>query len=143
MYKLNHKPINISSAKRLSDICSFKVVCVKNVILCLSRLSHKMLHNQNKKALIARIQKADSFVHMQDMPETDILLSSDYAAHEGGFAAAKAEIGGEANLYHLDNRHDKHSTLVQYLQKNNLSIDFEEDKKERNVFEKFRLILIS
>ncbi len=40
---------------------------------------------------------------MQDMPETDILLSSDYAAHEGGFAAAKAEIGGEANLYHLDN----------------------------------------
>ena len=58
---------------------------------------------QNKKALIARIQKADSFVHMQDMPETDILLSSDYAAHEGGFAAAKAEIGGEANLYHLDN----------------------------------------
>ena len=44
--------ISISSDKRLSDICSFKVVCVKNVILCLSRLSHKMLHNQNKKGLM-------------------------------------------------------------------------------------------
>ena len=57
---------------------------------------------QNKEALISRIQKADSFVHMQDMLETDILLSSDYAAHEGGFAAAKKELGGEASLYHLD-----------------------------------------
>ena len=28
------------------------MVCVKNVILCLSRLSHKMLHNQNKKGLM-------------------------------------------------------------------------------------------
>ena len=44
--------ISISSDKRVSDICSFKVVCVKNVILCLSRLSHKMLHNQNKKGLM-------------------------------------------------------------------------------------------
>lgn len=52
MYKLNHIHISISSEKRLSDICSFKVVCVKNVILCLSRLSHKMLHNQNKKGLM-------------------------------------------------------------------------------------------
>ena len=37
------------------------------------------------------------------MLETDILLSADYAAHEGGFAAAKAEVGGQVNLYHLDN----------------------------------------
>ena len=58
--------------------------------------------SQNKEGLISRIQKADSFVHIQDMPETDILLSLDYAAHQGGFAAAKAELGGEASLYHLD-----------------------------------------
>ncbi|MBT5799905.1 MAG: cobaltochelatase subunit CobN [Alphaproteobacteria bacterium] len=58
---------------------------------------------QNKEALLARIKKADSFIHMQDMPETDILLSSDYAAHEGGFAAAKALIGGSTFLYHIDN----------------------------------------
>ena len=58
---------------------------------------------QNKQALISRIQKADSFIHMQDLRETDILISSDYAAHEGGFAAAKAELGGKVNLYHLDN----------------------------------------
>jgi len=58
---------------------------------------------QNKQSLISRIQKADSFIHMQDLIETDILISSDYAAHEGGFAAAKAELGGKVNLYHLDN----------------------------------------
>ncbi len=58
---------------------------------------------QNKEALISRIREADSFVHIQDMLETDILLSADYAAHEGGFAAAKAEVGGQVNLYHLDN----------------------------------------
>ena len=57
----------------------------------------------NKKALLARIKQADSFVHLQDMAETDLLLSADYAAHEGGFAAAKTMVGGSANLYHLDN----------------------------------------
>ena len=57
----------------------------------------------NKQALLARIKKADSFVHLQDMAETDLLLSADYAAHEGGFAAAKKLLGGTANLYHLDN----------------------------------------
>ncbi len=50
-----------------------------------------------------RIASADSFVHLQDLPETDILLASDYAAHEAGFAAAKEQIGGQAALYHLDN----------------------------------------
>ncbi len=51
-----------------------------------------------------RVEGADAFVHLQDLPETDLLLAADYAAHEAGFAAAKALIGGSAALYHLDNR---------------------------------------
>ncbi|WP_299688463.1 cobaltochelatase subunit CobN [uncultured Tateyamaria sp.] len=50
----------------------------------------------------ARVAQADSFVHLQDLPETDVLLASDYAAHEAGFAAAQAVTGGNATLYHLD-----------------------------------------
>ncbi|MEO1777980.1 MAG: cobaltochelatase subunit CobN, partial [Pseudomonadota bacterium] len=49
-----------------------------------------------------RVAQADSFVHLQDLPETDVLLASDYAAHEAGFAAAQAVTGGNAALYHLD-----------------------------------------
>ncbi|WP_415921276.1 cobaltochelatase subunit CobN [Tateyamaria sp. SN6-1] len=49
-----------------------------------------------------RVAQADSFVHLQDLPETDVLLASDYAAHEAGFAAAQAVTGGKASLYHLD-----------------------------------------
>lgn len=54
-------------------------------------------------AIRARVADADTFVHLQDLRETDILLAEDYAAHEAGFAAAKAQTGGKANLYHLDN----------------------------------------
>ncbi|MBK1636441.1 cobaltochelatase subunit CobN [Rhodovulum adriaticum] len=50
-----------------------------------------------------RVAGADAFVHAQDLPETDILLAADYAAHEAGFAAAQAVTGGKAALYHLDN----------------------------------------
>ncbi|PWE33004.1 cobaltochelatase subunit CobN [Maritimibacter sp. 55A14] len=50
-----------------------------------------------------RVARADSFVHLQDLPETDLLLASDYAAHEAGFAAAQSVTGGRAALYHLDN----------------------------------------
>ncbi|MFW5655723.1 MAG: cobaltochelatase subunit CobN, partial [Roseicyclus sp.] len=50
-----------------------------------------------------RVAQADSFVHLQDLPETDLLLASDYATHEAGFAAAQAVTGGQAALYHLDN----------------------------------------
>lgn len=54
-------------------------------------------------ALESRLQSADSFVHLQDLPETDLLVASDYAAHEAGFAAAMARIGQTAPaLYHLD-----------------------------------------
>ncbi|UWQ57401.1 cobaltochelatase subunit CobN [Leisingera caerulea] len=56
-----------------------------------------------REALETRLQGADSFVHLQDLPETDLLVASDYAAHEAGFAAAMARIGQKApSLYHLD-----------------------------------------
>ena len=49
-----------------------------------------------------RVAAADLFVHVQDLPETDLLLAADYAAHEAGFAAAQRVTGGNATLYHLD-----------------------------------------
>ncbi|ATF19133.1 cobaltochelatase subunit CobN [Phaeobacter gallaeciensis] len=56
-----------------------------------------------RDALEARLQTTDSFVHLQDLPETDLLVASDYAAHEAGFAAAMARIGQKAPaLYHMD-----------------------------------------
>ncbi|UWQ48762.1 cobaltochelatase subunit CobN [Leisingera caerulea] len=56
-----------------------------------------------REALETRLQGADSFVHLQDLPETDLLVASDYAAHEAGFAAAMARVGQKAPaLYHLD-----------------------------------------
>lgn len=54
-------------------------------------------------ALEARVLAADGFAHVQDLAETDVLVASDYAAHEGGFAAAVAALGGQAPaLYHID-----------------------------------------
>ena len=58
---------------------------------------------ENLEALKNLVRKADGFVHLQDLPETDLLMASDYAAHEAGFAAAQALTGGQAALYHLDN----------------------------------------
>ncbi|TDE34389.1 cobaltochelatase subunit CobN [Antarcticimicrobium sediminis] len=55
-----------------------------------------------------RVAQADSFVHLQDLPETDLLLAADYAAHEAGFAAAQAVTGGRAALYHLDTTDPEH-----------------------------------
>ena len=56
-----------------------------------------------REALEQRILSADSFVHAQDLPETDVLIAADYAAHEAGFAAAVAKLGGaRPTLYHLD-----------------------------------------
>ena len=57
----------------------------------------------DRAALEARVLGADSFVHPQDLPETDVLMAADYAAHEAGFAAAVARLGGQQpTLYHLD-----------------------------------------
>ncbi len=56
-----------------------------------------------RAALEARVLASDSFVHAQDLPETDVLIAADYAAHEAGFAAAVAKLGGnKPTLYHLD-----------------------------------------
>jgi cobaltochelatase CobN len=58
---------------------------------------------ENRAALEQRVLAADSFVHAQDLPETDVLIAADYAAHEAGFAAAVAKLGGaKPTLYHLD-----------------------------------------
>ncbi|MFP1644629.1 cobaltochelatase subunit CobN [Pontitalea aquivivens] len=57
----------------------------------------------DRAGLEARLRRADSFVHAQDLPESDLLLAADYAAHEAGFAAALARLGASAPaLYHLD-----------------------------------------
>jgi cobaltochelatase CobN len=54
-------------------------------------------------ALEQRTAATDAFVHVQDLPETDLLSAPDYAAHEAGFAAAARRLGGAAPaLYHAD-----------------------------------------
>ncbi|MCH2164183.1 MAG: cobaltochelatase subunit CobN [Marinovum sp.] len=57
---------------------------------------------QDADGIRARVAEAQSFVHVQDLAETDLLLSEDYASHEAGFAAAQSVTGGHANLVHLD-----------------------------------------
>ena len=57
---------------------------------------------QDIEGITERVTNADSFVHLQDLAETDLLLANDYATHEAGFAAAKKLTGGTAQLYHLD-----------------------------------------
>ena len=57
----------------------------------------------DRDGLVARLAGAEAFVHLQDLPETDLLLAADYAAHEAGFAAAQRLAGGrQAALWHLD-----------------------------------------
>lgn len=57
----------------------------------------------DRAALEERVRGADGFVLSQDLPETDLLLAMDYAAHEAGFAAARTQLGlGPGALYHLD-----------------------------------------
>ncbi|KAA5602161.1 cobaltochelatase subunit CobN [Blastochloris sulfoviridis] len=55
-----------------------------------------------RTALEERAGNADAFVHTQDLPETDLLMAPDYAAHEAGFAAAARTLGGAPALYHAD-----------------------------------------
>ncbi|MEM9968427.1 MAG: cobaltochelatase subunit CobN [Pseudomonadota bacterium] len=59
--------------------------------------------HQNRASLEARLKSTDAFAHVQDLMESDVLLASDYASHEGGFAAAMAYLGAATPaLYHLD-----------------------------------------
>ncbi|MDE2458254.1 MAG: cobaltochelatase subunit CobN, partial [Rhodospirillales bacterium] len=59
--------------------------------------------HETSGALRERLRGTDGFVHVQDLPETDVLLAADYAAHEGGVVAALESLGVNAPpLYHLD-----------------------------------------
>jgi len=50
-----------------------------------------------------RLAAADAFVHVHDTRESDILASADYAAHQGGAAAAAASLGQTGlSSYHID-----------------------------------------
>jgi cobaltochelatase CobN len=57
----------------------------------------------DRSGIEARLAASDAFVHTQDLPETDLLLAADYAAHKGGPAAASARLGAASpSLYHID-----------------------------------------
>lgn len=50
----------------------------------------------------ARVETADGLVHAQDHAEIDLLDGIDFAAAEGGFAAAADHLGSSPALHHLD-----------------------------------------
>jgi cobaltochelatase CobN len=50
----------------------------------------------------ARVAGADGFIHQQDHAEIDLLDGLDFAAFEGGFAAAAAALGAAPAMYHVD-----------------------------------------
>lgn len=49
-----------------------------------------------------RVKAADALIHGQDHAEVDLLDSTDFAAHEGGFAAAADRFGLAPKIYHVD-----------------------------------------
>ena len=49
-----------------------------------------------------RVAGADSYLHVADLPEVDVLSSDTFAEHEGGFAAAASALGATPALYHAD-----------------------------------------
>jgi cobaltochelatase CobN len=53
----------------------------------------------------ARVAGADGFIHQQDHAEIDLLDGLDFAAFEGGFAAAAEALGAAPALYHVDSSH--------------------------------------
>jgi cobaltochelatase CobN len=56
----------------------------------------------DEEGFAARVKQADAFLHQQDHAEIDLLDSLDYAAYEGGFAAAASRLGTNPALYHTD-----------------------------------------
>ncbi len=61
------------------------------------------ISRDDRAGLESRLRQANAFVHAQDLPESDVLLAADYAAHEAGFAAALTRLGvAQPALYHLD-----------------------------------------
>ena len=61
----------------------------------------------NKIGIEKRVKQINSYVSIQDLKETDILLSSDYAKHQGGFLAAKSNLGGKCSSYNIDSADQK------------------------------------
>ena len=70
------------------------------------RFGHRLWQGHRRRAdadgFAARVRQADAFVHQQDHAEIDLLDSLDFAAYEGGFAAAADALGGTPALYHTD-----------------------------------------
>ena len=54
------------------------------------------------EAFRTEVAAADLYLHVQDLPGTDLLDASPSADHEGGFAAAAAALGNAPALYHAD-----------------------------------------
>jgi cobaltochelatase CobN len=50
----------------------------------------------------ARVAAVDAFVQVQDHREIDVLDGIEFAAHEGGFAAAASAAGSSPAMYHTD-----------------------------------------
>ncbi|KAA2211808.1 cobaltochelatase subunit CobN [Teichococcus oryzae] len=55
-----------------------------------------------REALAGRLRTADAILHSQDHAEADLLDSPDFAAHQGGLAAAATALGADPALYHAD-----------------------------------------
>lgn len=57
----------------------------------------------NRSGIESRLRAADAFIHVQDLAESDVLIAADYAAHEAGVAAARAQLStSPMALYHMD-----------------------------------------
>ena len=54
------------------------------------------------EGFLDRVRSAEALVHAQDHREVDLLDSTDFAAHEGGFVAAANRLGAEPRVYHVD-----------------------------------------
>ena len=61
----------------------------------------------NKTGIEKRVKEIESYVSIHDLRETDILLSADYAKHQGGFLAAKSNLGGKCSSYNVNSADPK------------------------------------
>jgi cobaltochelatase CobN len=57
---------------------------------------------RDEAGFAARVAAADAFVQVQDHREIDVLDGIEFAAHQGGFAAAASAAGTSPALYHTD-----------------------------------------
>jgi len=57
---------------------------------------------EDAASFAALVKQADAFLHQQDHSEIDLFERLDYAAYEGGFAAAADRLGSKPALYHSD-----------------------------------------